>query len=62
MYGSPSRGQANIHTGKDQTPDFMGRFNAGGAGAPLRDNQGNIITSRKPEAGQIGILNNQQNV
>ena len=33
----------------------MSKFGQGGGGAPLRDNQGNIIVSRRPQEGEAAL-------
>ena len=48
LYGSPQR-KAGIQQLYDQQPanDFFAGFGKGGAGAPIRDQHGNVITQRK---------------
>lgn len=47
LYGSPSRKQG-IHQLYDQPgDDFFSGFGKTGAGAPVRDSFGNVITNRK---------------
>ena len=58
VFGSPGRTGANIHNMHQQQPpagnDFFSKFGQGGSGAPMRDQYGNVISTRKPATGQVG--------